>query len=233
MDFASYTGFDWGVLIIILLSVIHAFTRGFTSVALSLAAWAGALTVTIFGFVPLSPFVRDVIQPEQLADLLLVVGLFIVSLILLKIAADNVGSAVRSSAIGFLDRSLGALFGLLRGLVIVSVVFIGLKAILGKDQPPWITNAKTKPLVEWGATMVEELTGSALGQADKSPLDVIEESFTSGTQAASDLLEEAVAEQVAKEAAKYKDQAREKLNKTIEQKLKEAEKKKQDDPKKP
>ena len=225
----GYTGFDWGVLIIIALSLIHAFSKGFTNVALSLAAWAGALAVTILGYVPLAPYARDLVQPEQLADLLLVVTLFISSLVLLKLVADRVGDAVKSSAIGFLDRSLGALFGLMRGLVIVSVVFIGMKAILGDSQPEWIASAKTRPLVAWGATMVEELAGSALGEAEKSPLDVIEDSFKSGSQAATNALEKVVAEKVAEEAAKYENKARERLNKTIEQKLKEAEEKKRDD----
>lgn len=229
MAFEGYTAFDWGVILLVGLSVLHAFMRGFTSVALSLAAWGGALLVTILGFGPISPYARDLVSPVELADILLVVALFIISLVVFKLIADSVGEAVKSSAIGFLDRSLGALFGLARGMIIVSVVFIGIKAIFGKEQPTWVEESKTRPLVAWGAEMVEGFAGSALGSNDKTAVEVLEESFTQTKDAATAAVEDVIAEKIAEEAAKYEDKARESLSKTIEQKLKEA-KDKKDDP---
>ncbi len=125
IDTSTLTAFDVGVLVIIGLSTILAFGRGFATVALSFAAWAGALMATVFGFTMAKPYGRDLISPPELADLITLAALFFVTLFVLKQLAEFIGRTIKESPVGFLDRSLGALFGLLRGLVIVSVAYQG------------------------------------------------------------------------------------------------------------
>lgn len=226
---AEFTAFDFAVILVVLLSTVLAFMKGFTNVALSLAAWAGALLVTIIGFAPISPYVRDILDPVELADILTLAGLFIGSLILFKLIAEAVGNAVKSSFVGFLDRSLGALFGLLRGLIIVSVVYLGLAALLGNDQPDWVQKAKTRSLVAWGAAMVESFAGKTLGHTEQqNKLDFLNHGLDKTKSTTQKALTETkqtfrkiVKDEIANEATRYTKEAQEKLDALIEEKTKE------------
>ncbi|WP_374763966.1 CvpA family protein [Yunchengibacter salinarum] len=161
----TLTAFDAAVLLIVGLSMLFAFSRGFVTVSLSFAAWAGALVATIFGFTLAKPYGRDLISPAELADILVLVALFILSLFLLKSLATFIGGKVKDGPLGMLDRSFGALFGLLRGMVVVSAIFLAFTKIFpGDDEPDWIKGAKTRPLVAWGAGMLEGFAADALGK---------------------------------------------------------------------
>lgn len=206
MDLQALTIFDIGVLIIIGLSLIMAFSRGFTTVALSFAAWAGALFATVFGFALIEDFTRQYIQPDQLADLISLVALFFVSLFILKQLAEFIGGMIKSGPLGFLDRSLGALFGLLRGIVIVSVLYLAFsKFYPGTDQPKWMSNAQLKPLVAWGANMVEGFANDILGKDSKK----IGEDYVKKVK--DSVSSSFINEKLEKEAAKYNQDARKKL----------------------
>lgn len=161
----SLTAFDAGVLIIILLSMLFAFGRGFVTVALSLAAWVGAFFIATGGFTYAQSYGRELIQPKELADILVLVLLFFASLALLRWMADWIGRAVKDSPVGFLDRSLGALFGLARGAVIVSLAFLAYSKFTDpEDEPVWIQEAKLRPIVAWSAEMAEKSVYAVLGE---------------------------------------------------------------------
>nr|WP_155895755.1 hypothetical protein [Kordiimonas gwangyangensis] len=66
MSTDTLTAFDAAVLIIIGLSTLFAFGRGFATVALSFGAWAGALLATVFGFELASPYGRELISRPSL-----------------------------------------------------------------------------------------------------------------------------------------------------------------------
>jgi len=221
IDTSTLTAFDVGVLVIIGLSTILAFGRGFATVALSFAAWAGALMATVFGFTIAKPYGRDLISPPELADLITLAALFFLTLFVLKQLAEFIGRTIKESPVGFLDRSLGALFGLLRGLVIVSVAYLGFSKLYGTDdQPDWVKNAQLRPLVAWSAEMVEGFAADVLGKDT--------------TEAGDSLMKEAVenfpkqlgAEILEGQAAKYKEEARQKLNDVFEDAVKDETKKK-------
>ncbi|WND02130.1 CvpA family protein [Temperatibacter marinus] len=223
MDIQALTAFDIGVLVIIGLSLVMAFSRGFTTVALSFAAWAGALFVTVFGFALTSDFAKQYIQPDELADLITLVVLFFLSLFILKQLAEFIGNMIKSGPLGFLDRSLGALFGLLRGIVVVSIMYLAFsKFYPGTDQPAWMSNSQTKPLIAWSANMVEGFVDDILGKDTKQTgseyLQKVKDSVPSSY----------LNEKLEKEAAKYKEQARKSMEELVEEATKEAEKKKKD-----
>ncbi|WP_262695064.1 CvpA family protein [Kordiimonas aquimaris] len=206
----TLTAFDIAVIIVIGLSVVMAFGRGFATVALSLLAWFA----TIFGVVTLgellTPYLRNYVEPNWLADTLTYAVLFIGGLILLKWIAGLIGGMIKNSPVGFLDRSLGALFGLLRGMVLVSAVYFGFVKLFPGDEPDWISKAETKPLVAWGAEMLSTLAAEALG---KDPDEFGAEYLKRAEEAVpnqfiNDMLEE--------QAAKYIEQQRDKLDELVE-----------------
>ncbi len=223
IDTSTLTAFDVGVLVIIGLSTILAFGRGFATVALSFAAWAGALMATVFGFTIAKPYGRDLISPPELADLITLAALFFVTLFVLKQLAEFIGRTIKESPVGFLDRSLGALFGLLRGLVIVSVAYLGFSKLYGTDdQPDWVKNAQLRPLVAWSAEMVEGFAADVLGK------DPTETGNSLMKEAAENFPKQMGAEILEEQAAKYKEEARQKLNDVFEDAVKDETKKKDD-----
>ena len=160
----TLTAFDAAVLGIILISMIFAFGRGFVTVALSLGAWAGAFFAATAGSALLQPLGREHIAPPELADIIVLVGLFFVTLFVLKTLADWIGRAIKESAVGFLDRSLGALFGFLRGAVIVSVAFLAFTKLYDReDEPDWVQQARLRPLVAWSSELVEHFAANLIG----------------------------------------------------------------------
>ena len=93
-----------------------------------------------------------------IADLVTGIMIFIATLVILSIITKQISRGVKESALGALDRALGFLFGLLRGAVVVSLVWIGYEWMTPpKEQPEWIFEARTMPMVLRGANMLKSL----------------------------------------------------------------------------
>lgn len=159
MDGLGITSFDIVVLVIVLLSALYGMGRGFTSEILSLLAWVGAAFAALYGFPYVQPWARSVMEPEAFADTVAIIVLGVVALIILKLLAGLVGRAARESDLGLIDRGLGTLFGLVRGLFVVCVIFLVVNWLIPrKNFPDWIAEAKTLPLVEFGAELIAKVT---------------------------------------------------------------------------
>ena len=78
--FSTITAFDATVLAIIGFSAFRGISRGFTTELLTLVSWFGALMITLYGIgFGASDFTRQYIKPESLADVVTVMGLFLLS----------------------------------------------------------------------------------------------------------------------------------------------------------
>lgn len=210
-DPSTLTAFDIAALVFIGLSMIFAFGKGFVTAALGLGAWVGAFFATAMGFAFASPWLRDHVQPDELADIISFIALFFVALFILKQVAEWVGTMVKTSFIGLLDRSFGALFGMLRGFVIVCVVYMAIAAFYGKKLPEAIKDAQLQPVVHFGAEMITELARLILGDRDGNDaqelLDRVAESTP--TQFISERLEEEA-------GSLLKEESQNKLNELID-----------------
>ena len=144
---------DIAVVAIVLLAGLIAFSLGFVRVLLALAGWVGAAFATLYGFSYLRPFAREWISIGFVADATAGAAIFIFSLIVLTIVSHAVGRRIRRSGLSALDRSVGLVFGLFLGGVVVSLVFLGMvwAVDLPNQQPEWYRSARTRPVVEWGA----------------------------------------------------------------------------------
>jgi membrane protein required for colicin V production len=142
---------DIGVIAVIVLSAIFAFARGFVREALSIVAWVGAAVITIYGFNPVLLAVSPLVNNALLAQLIAGFGLFVVSLIVLTIITGFLARMVRSSALSPIDRTLGFIFGLVRGAFIVCLAYLALDFFPPADRPAWIKDAKSAPLLKKGA----------------------------------------------------------------------------------
>ena len=153
---------DLAVIGIILLAGLTAFSQGFVRVVLALLGWVGAAFATLYGFRFVQPYAQKWISVGFFADAAAALAIFLVTLIVLTILSHAIGRRVRDSGLSALDRSLGLVFGLALGAVLVSLAYLGvawtidLPAATNK-QPQWIQEAKTRPLVVWGAESLQRL----------------------------------------------------------------------------
>jgi membrane protein required for colicin V production len=86
------------------------------------------------------------------------VGIFIVALILLSIISHQLSKGVRGSALSAVDRSLGFVFGIARGAVIVCLAYLSVAWVFPPtDQPRWLRDARTMPVIQSGADMLRNL----------------------------------------------------------------------------
>lgn len=140
---------DLTVVVVVVLSGLFAMARGFVREVLSLASWVGAALVTLWGFGIARPYARTLIESTLLADIVTGVALFICSLVLFSMIGGGIASLVRGTGLNALDRTLGFLFGLVRGALIVAILWLGLGwAIPPQDHPVWLRDARVVPLVE-------------------------------------------------------------------------------------
>lgn len=144
---------DIVVLVVLFLSGALAFFRGFVHEVLGIGAWIGAILAAIYGLPEAQPHVRQYIPIDWLADLVTVVGIFLVVLVVLSVISALIARRVQDSAMNALDRTLGFVFGLARGGVIVLVLYIAGSWLVPPDtQPPWVREARSMPFIEDGAT---------------------------------------------------------------------------------
>lgn len=157
--------FDAGVIGVLLLSAIFAYTRGFVHEVLAVAGWVGAIFATIYGFPFLKPYFRSVIAVELFADLAAGVVIFVVALVVLSMLTRTISGRVQNSALNSIDRALGFLFGLARGAVIVCIAYLGLELMMPKEeQPDWVKNARSLQLIEPGARILTALVPDRSGE---------------------------------------------------------------------
>lgn len=159
MDSLPINVTDLVVIVILLLSGILAFMRGLVHETLSIGAWVGAAVVTLYLFPLVQPIARDYIALQVAADITAGVAIFLIALILFSIISRALSRQVQESSLGALDRTLGLLFGFVRGAVIVCVAWLVLVWLLPpEERPAWITEAKSRPLIERGAEILRALT---------------------------------------------------------------------------
>jgi membrane protein required for colicin V production len=156
MDTLPINPVDLAVIVVLLLSALLAFTRGMVAEVLSVAAWIGAAFITLQALPHAQPIAQGFIQNEMLAYAASAVALFLLSLVVLTILGRTVSRGVQNSGLSALDRTLGFLFGLVKGGILVSVAYLFFLWLVPNpaEQPQWLQTARTQPLLGRGADMI-------------------------------------------------------------------------------
>ena len=117
----TFTGFDIVVLLVILISLMMAAGRGLFRELISIAALAVAAIVALFLYGRFRFEARDLISPNWLADGALGLGSFAIIYMIMVFMFSGIVKNLRGKDVGFLDRLLGAGFGVARGLLICAL----------------------------------------------------------------------------------------------------------------
>lgn len=176
------TQFDFLVLGLLFLSGVVGFTRGAVREVFALAALVVAAGIAVLGLPVFGPAFRDAIQPAWFGTVAALVVVFGVAFIALRLIGAGVARHVQSTQMmGFLDRSVGLLIGLGRGLIVLGALFLMFNAATPEDlRPGWITGARTWPLAGNMGRLLENLAPRGLDIAGR-----LEPAFSRAVGAAS------------------------------------------------
>ena len=143
------TWLDLLLLGVMLISGLLAMIRGFMREILSITAWAAAAVATVLLYGRLLPIAKQNINSDIVANVAVVGGVFIITLLVVSIFTIRISDMILDSRIGALDRTLGFLFGLARGLIIVVVAFLFFSWLVPTSkQPDGVRNAKSRVVLQ-------------------------------------------------------------------------------------
>jgi membrane protein required for colicin V production len=154
------------VIAVVAISALIAFLRGFVREVLTIGSWLGASLVTLYGFPLLQPKFEQWISSKLAADIVCGISLFLGSLIIFSILSHMVARFVRGSALTAVDRSLGLLFGLVRGAILVSLAYM----LIFTLDPNILRGARTTPMMARGAEILRDMAPKEL--ANDLPADL-------------------------------------------------------------
>lgn len=146
----GFTLIDAGVAVVIVLSAILAYSRGFVREAMAIAGWVGA-AILAFIFAPTAqplvkeiPVVGDFLKDScELSIIAAFAAVFAIGLILASLFTPLFSSVVQRSALGGLDQGIGFLFGVLRGIVLVGVAFLVYDRAVAADTVPMVDQSRS------------------------------------------------------------------------------------------
>jgi membrane protein required for colicin V production len=139
---------------IMLVSGLLALARGFTRELLSLVAWGLAAGAAWYAIKQkaLMDIVLPHVDPAKPAIAQIIVGAaaFILVLIIASVVGVKISDRVVDSSAGAFDRTLGFLYGLARGLVLVAICYLFYGWLLPVEkQEDWVRNAFSMPTIRW------------------------------------------------------------------------------------
>jgi membrane protein required for colicin V production len=159
---------------VMLVSGLLAMIRGFMREVLSIAAWLIAALVTLYFYNKLLPFAKSYFNNDIIAAAVVVGGTFLLTLLIVSVITVRFSDMVLDSRIGALDRTLGFLFGLARGLIIVVIAFLFFAWLVpDRSQPEWVRSAKSRVVLQgtgdWLMSMLPDDPESTILKRLKKP----------------------------------------------------------------
>lgn len=142
---------------IMLISGLLALMRGFTREVLSLVAWAAAAIAAFFAIrsPELVAFAGRYLDPPLVAKIAVAAVAFLIALILVSLISVKIADYVLDSSAGAFDRTLGFVYGLARGLVLVVIAYLFYSWLTPIDrQEEWVRNAWSLPIIRQVGDMI-------------------------------------------------------------------------------
>lgn len=137
------TLFDWAVIAVIAISTLMAAAQGFLLEAISLVGLVVGLWLAFWNYhllaVPLARHISSEHVADALAFLLIAAGVMIVANLIGRLSSR----AARTIGLGGLDHLLGAIFGAVRGYVLVLAAIIAIVAFM--PQKAWLSHSRLAP----------------------------------------------------------------------------------------
>ncbi len=146
----GFTAIDGAVALVIVLSAILAYSRGFVREAMAIVGWIGAAILaytfaeTAQPLVKEIPVIGDFLKDSCELSIIVAFGAVLaIGLILASLFTPLFSSVVQRSALGGLDQGLGFAFGVLRGVVLVGVALLVYDRAVAANTVPMVDNSRS------------------------------------------------------------------------------------------
>lgn len=149
----EFTAVDGGIAVLILISGILAYARGFMREVLAILTWVVAAIAGYYFAPQVQPLIAEVpvigkfLQGNcELATIAAFAAVFAATLLVVSLFTPLFSGAVRRSAIGGFDQALGFIFGVARGVVLVAIAFVVYQNVVSTGPVPMIDNSQSSKI---------------------------------------------------------------------------------------
>jgi membrane protein required for colicin V production len=149
---SAWNWLDWIFAAVVAISVVAAFMKGFVRELVSLAALIVGLVVAAAGYPRAALWFEDLTKSHEVASGLGFLVLFLGTLLLGSLVSLVLRKLVKGSGIQWFDRVLGAVFGLIRGVLVDCILLLVLVAFAIK--PETVRQSTLAPYVTAGANFI-------------------------------------------------------------------------------
>lgn len=147
---------DYVILAVFAVSILIGLLRGFTREVLGIVGWVLAFVIAFTFTHAVAEWLTPHIATPSVRRAAAFGGLFFGVLLLSSLLTFFVGRLVREGAMASADRTLGAGFGLLRGLVLTAALIWAVGNTLAR-QDPWWQQSALIPRLEWTADILKAI----------------------------------------------------------------------------
>ena len=144
---------DWFILIVLIASGIISFARGFTKEFLSLFLWLAAFIAAISLEYLATPKINEFIGNEEISKIISYIAVFVIFIFIGGMIIKFISKLIKWSGASGFDRFLGVVFGLIRGSIVLFVIFLLLPS--GIKTTDLINNSKITPIIQKYAPEIE------------------------------------------------------------------------------
>jgi membrane protein required for colicin V production len=128
--------------------MIVGIVKGATKEVLSLASWVGSAFLTVMLFPSVMAITRKHIHGLMIADVVTACSLFIIFLTILSVLSYVCSNFIKRSVLSSVDKFLGAVFGIARGIVILVIInLVANQWLVVETVPDWVSKSKLRPYV--------------------------------------------------------------------------------------
>lgn len=176
-------GLDIFIIGAFLASALIGALRGFTKEILSLFSWGGSISLSYIFLPVCRGFFAQYISNPMMVDGVTYFCLFIAFLILLSIIAGIIAGYIHESSFRGVDHSLGFGFGMIRGVVVISVVELLFSTFTPRQfQSENVQSARFIPMARKGGDILLQLLPSSLRATILEQATKVEQQMTAKLQ---------------------------------------------------
>jgi membrane protein required for colicin V production len=171
----EFTYFDYFVLTIIIFFAVLGALRGFMKELFSIIDWVISSFLTVLITPPINTIVSQKISNPFVAKAISGFLVFIILIIGISIVTMKITNIVSSQISKSIDINLGIAFGIIKGFLISSLIFISILSIFGdiddlsvKTGPEWIQKSSTYRPLSFGGYVLSPFVNSIIGNAKEN-----------------------------------------------------------------
>ena len=137
------------IILTMLVSGFLALSQGFIREILSLIGWVVS-SISVILFMPeAGKYLRPFFQSQALSDLITISVIFITTLLAWRLLSLFIGKLFKFTSIGYIDRTLGFLFGFFRIYILASIIFgVFIQKIEEEKRPSYIKSSYLSKIIE-------------------------------------------------------------------------------------